>query len=72
MRLGGGDGQHLDPLRRRPLHRDAAPTGRVQDLPGGRTPGGVGEHDLVDLEPRVVQRLQHGLAAVHGDELVLG
>ena len=65
-------GQHLDPVRRRPLHRHPAGPGRGEDGADRLATRVVGQHDLVDVQLGVVQRLLHGLAPVHGDEGVLG
>ena len=64
-------GEHLHPVRAGPLHRHAPLAGGGEDRAHRLAAQALGQHDLVHSQRGVVERLQHRLAAVHGDEGVL-
>jgi hypothetical protein len=62
--------QARDALGRLPQDGNAALGRALQDLLRERRRDSRREHDLVDLQRRVVERLEHGAAPVDGDERV--
>src|SRR5690606_34326292 len=65
-------GQHLHPVRTGVLHRDGSVSRHFPDLLDRGTTCSFGDHDLVHAQAVVAQRFQNRLAAVDGDETILG